>query len=330
MIEQIITIDFFIGLLAATVRLSAPILLAALGETISQRSGVYNLGIEGTMTLGAFGGFLGVYFSGNLWVGVAIGMLAGASIGLLTSFMCVLLRANQSVFGVMIRILCVGLVAYMIPITFGGSFIHSPNQFTSINIPVLSQLPFVGPIIFQQNILVYLAYLLVPIAAFVLYKTTYGLKVMSVGENPRAADSSGVNVYSTRIISIIIGTMLIGLGGSYVVLAYVPILASDVVAGRGWVALALVTFGRWDPVKLLAGVFLFCITDAFQLRLQAIGVPIPYQFLIMSPYVLTMIVMVLARKNDKARSVDSTLQERIRNNKTNLRAKNGKRDLCIG
>ena len=296
MVEGIFDLAFVIAIGAATIRLTIPMLFAALGESISQRSGVVNMAIEGTMTVGAFSGFVVAFFTGNLWFGVAVAVLLGGLVGLATSVTCVTLRTNQPVTGIMLRILCWSVSAYLLRVIFGGNYIHSPVQFPVISVPLLSNIPLLGPIIFQQNILVYLAFALVPVIAFVFYRTTFGLKIIAVGENPKAADTMGIKVYSTRYLCVIIGSMLISLGGAYISLAYVPVLQEDVIGGRGWIALALVTFGRWDPKKILGGALLFSVADAVQMRLQTLGVPIPYQFFLMTPYILTLVVMIVARE----------------------------------
>ena len=168
-------------------------------------------------------------------------------------------------------------------------------QFEDLSIPMLSQIPVLGPILFQNNILVHVALVLVLISAFVLFKTTFGLKIRAVGENPQTADSLGVNVYSVRYLCVVLGSALMGLAGGYVVLAYVPYLSYNIIAGRGWIAFALVYLGRWDPRKLLGGVILFSFVNAFQLRLESLGIPFPYQVFSMIPYILCLIVLVMAK-----------------------------------
>jgi simple sugar transport system permease protein len=303
MIEDILNVVFLTGLLAATVRLATPVLLAGLGETISQLSGVFDLGIEGSMLAGAFGGFTAAYFTGNIWIGVLAGMMAGALAGLILSFMAVTLRANQAISGAMIGALGLALSGYFLQVIYGVGFANSDITFQPISIPLLSEIPVIGPALFQQNIMVYIAVFLVGALTFVLYRTMFGLKIIAVGENPRSADTQGINVYLIRYISVIIGGMLIGLAGSYITLAYIPILSEGIISGRGYIALALVSFGRWDPRKLLAGTLIFSFMDALQLRLQNMNIGVPAQFLAMLPYILTLVILISARGSKTPKSL---------------------------
>lgn len=290
---KLVSEEFVIGLFAATVRIAVPFLLAALGETISQRSGVLNLGVEGMMLMGAFSSFVGAYFTGSLWLGVFLGMIIGGLMGLLMAFMSVTLRANQVITGVIINIFSWGLVAYLTRVIFRASYIAAPVSFEPINIPVLSQIPVLGPILFQHNILVYLAIIFTPLTSFVLMRTTLGLKIRAVGENPQAADTLGVNVYAIRYLCVIFGGVMAGLGGTFLSLAYQNVFAEYMIGGRGWIAVALVIFGTWNPYKVFGGALLFGSINAFQLRLQAVGVKIPYEYLLMLPYILTIIALIL-------------------------------------
>lgn len=280
--------------LQATIRLSIPLLIAALGETFSQRSGVFNLGLEGMILMGSFGGFAGVYFTGSLWFGVFFAMVAGGLMGLLMIFMSASLRSDQTLTGVTIGILSAGLVGFLLRPIFGGTWISVPVSFESVHIPLLSEIPVLGQALFQHNILTYLGILLVPILAFVLFRTDLGLKIRAVGENPQAADTLGVNVYHIRYLAVILTGVLAGFAGAYVSLAYVRVFSEGIIARRGWIALALVTFGRRSPYKILAGALLFGFVDALQIRLQGIpGFPIPYEFLLMMPYILSIVFLVI-------------------------------------
>lgn len=303
MIEDILTVGFLTGLIAATIRFAIPVLIAGLGETISQLSGVFDLGIEGSLLAGAFGGFTVALLTGNAWLGVLAGMLVGAIAGLSLSFMAVTLRADQAISGAMIGSLGIAFSGFFLNVIYGSGFAFSEVTFEPISIPVLSEIPIIGSALFQHNIMVYLSLLLVVVITYVLYRTMFGLKLIAVGENPRAADTQGVNVYLIRYISVIIGGMLIGMAGSYMTLAYLPILHVDVIAGRGFMALALVSFGRWDPRKLLAGTLMFSFVDAFQIRLQNLNVGIPANFLAMLPYILTMVILISARGSKTPKSL---------------------------
>lgn len=295
-LASVLTPAFIIGVLAATVRMATPLLFAGLGETFGQRSGVLNLGLEGIMAVGALAGFGGAYFFGSPWAGVATGLLAGGLFGLVMALMSVGLQANQVITGVMLFIIAGGLVTFLNRVVFGGSYIPPRTAgFEALPIPVLSEIPVLGPILFRQNVLVYLAFLLVPLLAAVMTHTTWGLRIRAVGDNPRAADSLGVNVYAVRYWAVIFGGALAGLGGAFLPLGYMNMFADNITAGRGWIAIALVIFGRWNPYMVLAGSLLFGGVDAIQLRLQALGLAVPYQFMLMAPYVLTILALLSMR-----------------------------------
>jgi simple sugar transport system permease protein len=214
--------------------------------------------------------------------------------GLLMVFMSATLRSDQTLTGITIGILSMGLVAFLLRPIFGGTWIPTPISFEAVHIPVLSEIPVLGPALFQHNFLTYLGILLVPILAFVLFRTDLGLKIRAVGENPQAADTLGVNVYLIRYLSVIFTGAMAGFAGAYISLAYVKVFSEGIIASRGWIALALVTFGRRSPYKILGGALLFGFVDALQIRLQGIpDFPIPYEFLLMLPYILSIAILVI-------------------------------------
>ncbi len=297
MIDQSLIGAFIVAVLVGAVRLATPLLFAAVGQLFTHRSGVINLGVDGIMLTGAVVSFTVAYATGNLILALASGMAVGALWGLLMAFMSVHLNVNQIVAGVGLGIAGTGLANYIFRMTYPRV---SPTitGFENINIPVLSQIPVVGQILFQQNILTYVAILLVPISAIILFKTTIGLKIRTVGENPQAADTAGINVKTIRYLCIILGAVLAGVAGAYLPLAYVRTYTEAITAGRGWIAIAIVIFGNWNPYGVFAGSLLFGLVDATQLRLQAIGIGIPYEFLVMQPYVLSIIALTLAVKRE--------------------------------
>lgn len=284
---------FFITLFASTIRLAVPILSATLGEIFSQRSGVLNLGIEGMMLMGALGGFLGAHFTGSLWLGVLFGMIIGGLFGLIHAFFSVTLGVNQMLSGIGLYMLGWGLSSFLFRAIFGLSPVTRLEGFSAIHIPILSQIPILGPILFQQNILVYLIILLVPLFTIILFRTTIGLKIRAVGENPMAADTLGISVFRIRYLCVIFGGMLAGLGGAYLVLAEIGVFTNQMTAARGWIAVALVIFSKWKPSWALIGALLFGLANAMQLRFQALGIAFPYQFLLMLPYILTITALIL-------------------------------------
>jgi len=277
-----------LALLAATIELSTPILLAALGEIVAERAGVMNLGIEGIMLVGAFFGFWAVYATGVPAWGLFAALLLGGLLGLLMSFLSISLRADQVVSGLSLWILGIGLSTYLsrkvLGIVPGGVMI---NGLKPIHVPVFGEIPLLGPVFFRQNILVYFTLALVPLTWFILFRTKIGLKVRSIGEAPRVADTLGINVLRFRYICVIIGSALAGLAGSYLTVGRLYTWVEEVTAGRGWLAIVVVLFGRRDPAKALLGAWLFGGVYAFQYYVQAMGVGIPYQLLLMLPYLVT-------------------------------------------
>lgn len=290
---ELLTTSFVIGVLAASIRLATPILLAALGEIFVERAGILNLGIEGTMLMGALGGFLGGYWTGNLWVGLLTGCLAGVLFGLLMGVMSITIKANQVVAGLGITILGSGLSTLLFRLAFGlRSQPPTLRIFPNLPVPGLSSIPIMGPILFQHNILVYLTLILVPIASLVLYRTHFGLKLRAVGESPDAADTRGIRVDRIRYLSLVIGGALAGLGGSYLVLGSLGLFWTQMTAGRGFIAIAVVIFSKWDPARALVGALVFGLASAVQISLQTLRVPIPSEILLMLPYIITIVVLV--------------------------------------
>lgn len=295
--QAIFTEAFLIGLLASMISMSVPILVAAVGETLSQRSGVLNLGVDGIMLSGAFSGFAMAYFSGSLWLGLLAALAIGALLGMIHAFISVTLGGDQVISGLAIAVLGGGLVLFFFRAFFGVTIVFPRVKgFQPIDIPWLSSLPILGPLLFHHNILVYIAFLSPFVASYFLHRTSLGLKVRGVGENPAAADALGVNVGNVRYLCVMLGGLLAGLGGAFMSLALLNMYVDDITAGRGWIAIALVIFGKWDPAKTLWGALLFGFVDAFQLRIQGLGVRIPVHLLFMLPYLLTLTVFLLMRK----------------------------------
>ena len=290
---KFLTSAIFVGFLASTIRLTVPLLFASLGEIFTQRSGILNLGLEGMMIAGAFVGFVGANLSGNLWVGVLTGMLAGFVVALVLAVFDVTLGADQTIVGIMIVIAAQGLVTYLNNVVYGGSYVPPRIEgFSPVRIPLLANIPVIGETFFTQNVLVYLAFLLVPLLALILFKTTWGLRLRGVGEDPRAADAMGVNVYRVRYLAVLFGGLMAGLGGAFLSLGYLGTYSDNITAGRGWIAIALVYFGQWNPFRVLVGALLFGGVNALQLRLQAQGANLPFQFMLMLPYLLTILVLL--------------------------------------
>lgn len=300
---EFLTSAIFVGFLAATIRLAVPLLLTSLGGLVSQRSGVLNLALDGTMAVGAFAGFVGANLSGSLLVGLVVAVLAGMAVSLLVGVFAITLGADQAIVGVMIVIAAQGLVTFLNNIVFGGSYIPPKVEgLPNIAIPLLADLPIIGEPLFNQNILVYGSFLLVPLLHFFLTKTTWGLQLRGVGEDPLAAESMGANVFRVRYLATLFDGMMSGLGGAFLTLGYLGTFSDNITAGRGWIAIALIYFGQWIPSRIFLGALLFGAVNALQLRLQAQGANLPFQFMLMLPYLLTLIVLVLISREGKGPS----------------------------
>jgi ABC-type uncharacterized transport system permease subunit len=288
-----------LGFLAAILRIATPLLFATLGEMFSERAGVLNLGIEGIMLISAMTGFSAAYFYGDLWIGVAAAMATGAVLGFVHAVLTVALGLSQHVAGIGLTLFSTGLAYFLYRLIFGQQS-TPPNivSFTTVPIPYLSDIPVIGPVLFNQFALVYAAFLAVPVAAFLLYRTPWGLALRMTGENPRAADSAGISVIGMRFQAVVLGGALMGIAGAFLSMAQFNAFTFGVISGRGWVAIALVVFGRWDPWRCAAAALLFAAIDALQLRLQATGLGhIPYQVFLIMPFLLTIIAMALVSRN---------------------------------
>jgi ABC-type uncharacterized transport system permease subunit len=280
-------------LCAAALRAGTPVLLAALGELLAERAGVLNLGVEGMMLVGALTGFVVTQASDQPWAGVLAAAAAGMALSLVHAFLTMTLRANQVISGLALTIFGTGVSGL-----WGKAFIGSPTAgFTPMPVPLLADIPLLGSIFFQHDPLVYLGYLLVPLLWFLLYHTRPGLQIRAVGESPGSADAMGVNVIAWRYGCILAGGMAAGIGGAYLSLAYTQMWIENMTAGRGWIALAMVIFGAWNPVWTALGAYLFGGVQALQLRLQAFGWQLSPYLLMMAPYILTILVLVLASRH---------------------------------
>jgi simple sugar transport system permease protein len=290
---QILSAAFLTAMLAASVRFATPILLAALGEIFTERSGVLNLGLEGVMLGGAFAGFWAMAATGNMLVAFLVAALAGLLQGLLLSVFYVTLRSNQVVIGLLYSLMMVGLTSFFYRLMFGETMLGKQELLSTMPIPVLSDIPFVGKILFDQSPITYFVLLLVPVAHFTLYRTRFGLSLRAVGEHPRAADTLGVNVNRMRRLGILIGCTAAAMGGAFFSLHFGQFL-DEMLLGRGYIAIAIVIFGQWSPYRALLGALLFGLVDALALRLQALNTGAPFQFLLMLPYVLTILALLVS------------------------------------
>ena len=296
-------IEMLANMLSMCIPFSVALLLASLGEMFNQRAGVFNLGCEGKMAMGAFIGMLIPFSVGggaavSQWYNVlgfiAAGVL-GAFLGLFFGVVTVTFRAPQGIAGIGLQMFGVGTAGTLFRHFVGGT--QSIPGIPDINIPLLSSIPFLGDVFFSHNGAVYLAYLFVPLAWYILFKTPWGLKVRAVGTNPRAADSMGINVARTRYEALMLGGALAGLAGAYLSIAQAKMFSDTLISGRGFIAVALVYFGHWHPLQIMGGALLFTFAQTFQTQIQSMGISFPYELAVMLPYILVIVVLSFTSRN---------------------------------
>lgn len=289
-------LDLVLSMLTVAIVAGTSLIYATIGEIFTERSGILNLGLEGILIMGAVSGFAVAYHTESLLAGVVVAMITGGLLATIHAFLTISLRAEQVVSGLALTLFGIGLSSFLGQrLGPGGKPLVGEvgPRFSRMAIPVLSDLPLLGNALFNQDMLVYLMYILVPVATYYIYKTRAGLHLRAVGENPATADAMGISVPRTRYLYTIMGGMLIGLGGAHLSLAYTPGWTENLTGGRGWIAIALVIFSVWDPRRAVIGALLFGGVNAFQFRLQAAGTTIPAAFLGMLPYLLTIMVLVI-------------------------------------
>lgn len=291
---------FLIGLIAATLRVATPLIFGTLGELFAERAGILNLGIEGVMFLGAFVGFSVASISGSLWLGFAMAVLSGIVAGLIMAILTVWLGVNQHVSGLGLTLFLTGFSLFGFRLIFGEPSIPPRiDPFTQIQL--LSGVPVLGDLL-NQYLLTYVAFALIPLVWWVINRTGYGLKIRAVGENPEAADAAGLNVYLIRMTALMIGGAFMAAGGAFLSLGQLGSFTYGIVAGRGWVCIALIIFANWNAVGVLWGSLIFGGVQALQLRLQTTGMELPYELFLALPYIVTIIALTLAGRNVSAPS----------------------------
>jgi len=279
--------------------MSTPLFLGALAEVYAERTGMMICAIEGIFLIGAWGGFVGVYLTGSLVIGLLVAILCGMAMAALYGVVTVYMKQQQVVTGTALNILAAGVCAFFQRVLFGVP--TTPLQIQTlpkIAIPLLSKIPVLGPIFFQQNILTYLAYVLIPVAVFVLYKTSLGLTLRSTGENPEAVDVAGLSVNRIRFLTVLVAGAIGGLAGSFYTVGYLGMFTSGIIGGRGWIAFAICFLGNWSPKGVVFGTLAFGLADAVAIYIQAVSghTIFPNELIIALPYILT-IVLTIARSN---------------------------------
>ena len=296
-------IDIITNMLSMCIPFSVALLLASIGEMFNQRAGVFNLGCEGVMAMGAFVGMLIPFMAGGggavsecyNFLGFAAAALLGALFGLFFGVVTVTFRAPQGIAGIGLQMFGVGTAGTLFRHFVGGT--QSIPGIPDIDIPLLSDIPFFGDVLFSHNAVAYLAYIFIPVAWYILFKTPWGLKVRAVGTNPRAADSMGINVSRTRYEALMLGGALAGLAGAYLSIAQAKMFSDTLISGRGFIAVALVYFGHWHPAQIMGGALLFTLAQTFQTIVQSMGISFPYELAVMLPYILVIVVLSFTSRN---------------------------------
>ncbi|WP_104178062.1 ABC transporter permease [Cryobacterium sp. Y50] len=276
------------GLLIGTVTLSAPLIFGALGGVLSERAGVVNVAIESQLLAGAFSSAVVASVTGNPYLGLIAAMVAGALVSMVLAAFALKYLVDQVIVGVVLNVLVVGLTSFLYSQVLAPSAnLNSPDVFPRLDIPLLSEIPIIGPVLFRQTIIVYVMYFAIAIVFFSLFRTKWGLRVRAVGEHPQAADTVGINVNRTRFVAVTLGGVVSGFGGAYFTLGAVGAFNKEMTNGMGYIALAAVIFGQWHPIKATLAALLFGFATNLQNVLGIIGSPVPSEFMLMLPYVVT-------------------------------------------
>lgn len=305
---------FLTSIILATVRMAVPLLFIAMAELYSERAGMVNIGLEGLAAVGALGGFMLAFTTGNVWLGILCGALAGALVNMVYAFATITLCANHTVYGMAVNLLAPALASFIYRVYFGtGSSLMQITLMPGIGIPGLKDIPFLGPLLFDQTPMVYLAFALVIFTVIFFNKSKAGLNYKAVGEHPKAAATLGINVIGVKYLSCLICGALAGMGGAYLTTCYSTTYTEGIVSGRGFIALAAVIFGRWTGGGVLVACLFFGLCDALQIRLQVTNVGVPYQFFQMIPYIATVLVLTLVgskKSGPKANGLPYRKEER--------------------
>jgi simple sugar transport system permease protein len=292
-----IDILFVEAVLYQALKIIPAILLASLGELVAEKSGVLNLGVEGLMLMGAFTAFDVTYLTGNPLIGIAAAIAVSVALGFVFSFFAINLRVNQVVIGLGLWLFGLGLSDTLYRAFFAVGVTPTVPIIGDVHIPIISDIPIIGKVIFEQNPIVYISIALIPVVDIFLNRTSLGVKIRAVGEHPRAAETMGVDVYKIRYIAVLIGAAFAGAGGAYFTISLLSTFILNVTFGRGFIALALIYFGKWKPYRIFLPLIIFAFVDSLQLAAQGVGVPIKYFFLNMIPYItIVALIPILGRR----------------------------------
>lgn len=289
-----------VSILAGTVRIMTPILFAAIGELVTQRAGIWNMGVEGTMLMGAFTAYIVATATGSIWLAVLASMVVGGLVGVLTAFMTATMRVDHFITGLGINLLIAGLTLYWFRIYIKGRAQPTFDGFDNVPIPVLSSIPWLGEILFTQRLLTYVAFAAVPAIWFLLYRTRWGLEIRCLGENPKALDIKGLSVVGRQYVAVLIGSVMTGLGGGFLMLGFSDRYLADITAGRGWLAIVAIIAGNWLPRGVLAAVLVFALLESIATHVQVLGLNVPHQIFLAMPYLASILLLMgLRRKSSQ-------------------------------
>lgn len=295
------TLDLAIltSIFAGTIRVATPLLFAAIGELVTQRAGIWNMGVEGTMLMGAFAAYLGVTLTGSLWLGMMAAIMAGALMGVIVGFLTATLRVDHFIAGLALNLMVAGLTPFWFRTYVGTGTQPTYDGFDNHPIPFLSQIPVLGEMLFDQRLLTYVAFLAVPLVWAFLYRTRWGLELRALGENPRAIEMRGLNVAARQYGAVLFGSMMTGLGGGFLVLSFSDRFLADLTAGRGWLAIVALIAGNWMPRGVLVAVLVFALLDSIATHVQVLGLPVPHQIFLALPFVVSLLMLMSMRRRTR-------------------------------
>ena len=298
------------SLLATTLQTMTPILFAALGETVAERSGVYNMGLEGTMLMAAFAAFAVSYASGSGVAGIFAGALTGLAVCLTLALLAVALQVEQIIAGLALNLLAVGATGFAYRVLYPSGSLPTISSIPAIEIPLLVDIPIVGQALFRQSALTYIALIMVPVTSFFLFRSRAGLRLRCAGENPKALDTRGLSVRSRQLLALTFSGLMGGIGGAFIVVTSADQWVPNITNGRGWLAIVAVIAGGWRPGRVMVATMVFALLDAIQIQAQGIGVKMPFQVLLAAPYLFAILFLVLQRSRAAAPAMLGTVYRR--------------------
>ncbi|MQW13074.1 ABC transporter permease [Sinorhizobium meliloti] len=280
-----------VSILVAMVRIATPLLFSAMGELVTQRAGIWNIAVEGTMLLGAVVAYVVASSTGSPWLALLAAVLACAAVSLIMSFVTIVLKSEQFVAGLALNLLASGFTLFWFQTYIIGREPPKFVGFEAVEIPLLSDIPLLGQVLFSQRLLTYVAFFLPVIVWSFLYRTRYGLETRCVGENPKALDVKGMSVGRRQCLAIMFGSLMSGLGGAFLMLGYSDRFVPDLIAGRGWLVVVAIIAGNWMPFRVVGAIFIFALLEAVAIHAQVVGVSIPHHIFLVLPYVASLVLL---------------------------------------